>query len=179
MAIDIPGLHRHFHRPRAAALALMIAATLAAPALAAPRVLVYATDDTPQLRATFAGVREALGMTAIGWLRRLLPGARYVGVLYDPAQNAEALLLFSFRHTLPLVGLSQAWVQAGALYAVDWNYRELGVFCGRLALRQLLGSHTTALNPPRSYIFVNLRSAQLLHRQWDASMRQSFDWVAD
>ncbi len=304
MAIDIPGLHRHFRRPRAAALALMIAATLAAPALAAPRVLVYATDDTPQLRAALAGVREALGTTAteeipasdagarfkaaaregpdvavialgphaaaraareapslavvdcmstpvapgaqavplaipldqqLVWLRRLLPGARYVGVLYDPAQNAEAvdalaaalrredlnpvlapvvapamlpaalrrlsgaidallavtdttvytpqtakaLLLFSFRHKLPLVGLSQAWVQAGALYALDWNYREVGVFCGRLALRQLLGSHTTAPNPPRPHIFVNQRSAQLFRLQWDASIRQSFDWVVE
>src|SRR6185295_5040707 len=145
-------------RQRAATLVLTIAATLAAPALAAPRVLLYATDDTPQLRAAQRGVREALGTTPIveiptgdagarlkaaahedpdaaiitlgpqaamraardapllatidcmstqagasaqavpaaipleqqlTWLKRLLPNARYIGVLYDPAQNTE------------------------------------------------------------------------------------------
>jgi ABC-type uncharacterized transport system substrate-binding protein len=144
-------------RRRAAALVLAIAATLAVPAPAAPRILLYATDDTPQLRAAKAGVREALGAVPvdevpagdagaslraaareggdaaavitlgqqaatqaareaptlaivdcasaqpaaavqtvpvaitfdqqIGWLRRLLTDARYIGVLYDPAQN--------------------------------------------------------------------------------------------
>jgi len=61
---------------RAAALALTIAATLAAPALAAPRVLLYAADDTPQLRAAQAGVREALGATPIEDLRGGDAGAR-------------------------------------------------------------------------------------------------------
>jgi putative ABC transport system substrate-binding protein len=289
---------------RAAALALTIAATLAAPALAAPRVLLYAADDTPQLRAAQAGVREALGATPIEdiragdagerlkaaaregphvaiitlgpraaaraareapslatvecmsapaspsaqavpptiplkqqlvWLRRLLPDARYIGILYDPAQNAEvvdalaaalrradlnpvlvpvsapamlpaalahltrsadallavpdttvytretekALLLFSFRYKLPLIGLSETWVRAGALYALDWDYRELGVFCGRLALRQLSGVDAAAANPLRPHVYVNQRSARRLHLHWDDSMRSSFDRVTE
>jgi putative ABC transport system substrate-binding protein len=60
----------------------------------------------------------------------------------------KALLLFSFRHKLPLIGLSEAWVQAGALYALDWDYRELGAFCGRLALRQLPGARVATPTPP-------------------------------
>ena len=145
-------------RHRAATLALTIAAALALPALASPRVLLYAAGDTQQLRAAQRGVREALGSTPIveipaddggerlktaaredpgaaiialgpeaalraardapalatidcmstqagagakavpaaipfeqqsAWLKRLLPGARYIGVLYDPAQNSE------------------------------------------------------------------------------------------
>jgi putative ABC transport system substrate-binding protein len=291
-------------RHRAAALALTIAAMLAAPALAAPRVLLYTADDTPQLRAAQAGVREALGampiedvrpgdasahlkaiaregshvaMITLGpsaaahaareapslatvecmsapaspsaqavpatipleqqlsWLRRLLPDARYIGVLYDPAQNADAvdalaaalrradlnpvlvpvaapamlpaalahlsrsadallavpdttvytretekaLLLFSFRYKLPLIGLSEPWVRAGALYALDWDYRELGAFCGRLALRQLSSVHTAAANPPRPHVYVNQRSARRFHLLWDDSMRQSFDRITE
>ncbi len=291
-------------RQRTTALALTIAATLAAPALAAPRVLLYTADDTPQLRAAQAGVREALGTTPIedvrpgdagarlkaaaregphvamitlgpraaaraareapslatvecmsapaspgaqavpaaipleqqlAWLRRLLPDARYIGILYDPAQNAEAvdalaaalrradlnpvlvpvaapamlpaalahlsrsadallavpdttvytretekaLLLFSFRYKLPLIGLSETWVRAGALYALDWDYRELGVFCGQLALRQLSGVHAAAATPPRPHVYVNQRSARRFHLHWDDSMRQSFDRVAE
>ena len=291
-------------RQRAAALVVTIAVTLAAPALAAPRVLLYAVDDTPQLRAAQAGVREALGATPIedigagdaegrlktaaregphvamitlgpraaaqaareapslatvecmsapaspsaqavpptipleqqlAWLRRLLPDARYIGILYDPAQNAEAvdalaaalrranlnpvlvpvaapamlpaalahlsrsadallavpdttvytretekaLLLFSFRYKLPLIGLSETWVRAGALYALDWDYRELGAFCARLALRQLSGVHAAAANPPRPHVYVNQRSARRFHLHWDDSMRSSVDRVTE
>ncbi len=291
-------------RQRAATLVLTIAAALAAPALAAPRVLLYATDDTPQVRAAERGVREALGATPVVeipagdagtrlkaaahedpdaaiitlgpqaavraardapslaavdcmseragtsaqavpaaipleqqvvWLRRLLPDARYIGVLYDPAQNTglvdvlaaalrgadlnpvlapvatpamlpsalarlsssadallavpdttvykretvKALLLFSFRHKLPLIGLSETWVQAGALYALDWDYRELGAFCGRLALRQLPGARGAAPIPPHPHVYVNQRSARLFRLHWDDSMRQSFYRVVE
>lgn len=291
-------------RHRAATLALTIAAALAVPALASPRVLLYAAGDTQQLRAAQRGVREALGPTPVveipadddgerlkaaaredpgaaiialgpeaalraardapalatidcmstqagasakavpaaipfeqqsAWLKRLLPGARYIGVLYDPAQNSElvaalaaalraadlnpvlapvatpamlppalarlsssadallavpdttvytretvkALLLFSFRHKLPLIGLSETWVHAGALYALDWDYRELGAFCGRLALGQLAGSRAPAPAPPRFHIYVNQRSARLFRVRWDDAMRQSFDRVVE
>jgi len=297
-----PG-HRRL-RQRVATLALTIAAALAVPALASPRVLLYAAGDTQQLRAEQRGVREALGPTAIveipaddagerlkaaaredpdaaiiafgpeaavraahdapalatvdcmsaqagasakavpaaipldqqtAWLKRLLPDARYIGVLYDPAQNAElvgalaaalraadlnpvlapvatpamlppalarlsssadvllavpdttvytretvkALLLFSFRRKLPLIGLSENWVHAGALYALDWDYHELGAFCGRLALGQLAGARTPAPAPPRLHIYVNQRSARLFRMHWDDSMRRSFDRVVE
>ncbi|HEV7412770.1 MAG TPA: ABC transporter substrate binding protein [Casimicrobiaceae bacterium] len=291
-------------RQRAATLVLTFAAALAASALAAPRVLLYATDDTPQLRAAQRGVREALGATPIveipagdagarlkaaahedpdaaiitlgpqaalraardapslaavdcmstqagasaqavpaaipleqqlSWLRRLLPDAHYIGVLYDPAQNTElvdalaaalrgadlnpvlapvatpamlpaalarlsssadallavpdttvykretvkALLLFSFRHKLPLIGLSETWVQAGALYALDWDYRELGAFCGRLALRQLPGARAAAPTPPHLHVYVNQRSARLFRVRWDESVRESLERVVE
>lgn len=291
-------------RQRAATLALTIAAALAVPALASPRVLLYAASDTQQLRAAQRGVREALGPTPVveipaddtgerlkaaaredpdaaiialgpeaavraardapglatvdcmstqagasakavsaavpleqqlAWLKRLLPGARYIGVLYDPAQNAELvgalaaalraadlnpvlapvatpamlppalvrlsssadallavpdttvytretvkpLLLFSFRHKLPLIGLSETWVHAGALYALDWDYRELGAFCGRLALGQLAGARTPAPVPPQLHIYVNQRSARWFRVRWDDSIRQSFDRVVE
>jgi putative ABC transport system substrate-binding protein len=301
LTIDAPDRLRVLGRQSAAALTLVIAAILAAPSFAAPRVLVYATDDTPRLRAALAGVREAVGAIPIeevpvtdagarlkaaasdtqevalitldphaavraareapslaaidcfspqapnaqavpvaisleeqlAWLHRLLPGARYIGVLYDPElnaatvdglavalrradlnpvlapvttpamlpaalahlsgatdallavpdttvytpQTAKALLLFSFRNKLPLIGPSESWVQAGALYALDWDYRELGAFCGRLALRQLIGDRAPMPSPPRPHVFANQRSAQRFGLHWDASTRQSLDRV--
>ncbi|HEY7944848.1 MAG TPA: ABC transporter substrate binding protein [Casimicrobiaceae bacterium] len=286
-------------------LLLTIVAALAGHAAAAPRVLVFSPDDTPQLRAALAGAREALGATpveeiapdgnvnarleaaardgkdvaviALGpraaarvargapaiatvdcmaaqaapsaqavpidmpadeqilWLQRLLPSARYVGILYDPVQNAQhveslaaalrradfnpvlvpvqapamlpaalgrlpgavdvllavpdatvytprtakGLLLFSFHHKLPLIGPSEAWARAGALYALDWDYREVGAFCARLALRQLPGRSPAAPARPRPRIIVNKRTAELFGLRWDPSIRQAFDRVLE
>jgi putative ABC transport system substrate-binding protein len=211
-----------------------------------PEAALRAARDAPAL-ATVDCMSTQAGETAkavpaaipleqqLAWLKRLLPDAHYIGVLYDPAQNAalvdalaaalraadlnpvlapvatptmlpqaltrlstsadallavpdttvytretaKALLLFSFRHKLPLVGLSETWVHAGALYALDWDYRELGAFCGRLALGQLAGARTPAPAPPHLHIYVNERSARLFRVRWDDSMSQSFDRVVE
>ena len=211
-----------------------------------PEAALRAARDAPALAtidcmSTQAGASAKAVPAAIpfeqqsAWLKRLLPGARYIGVLYDPAQNSElvgalaaalraadlnpvlapvatpamlppaltrlstsadallavpdttvytretvkALLLFSFRHRLPLIGLSETWVHAGALYALDWDYRELGAFCGRLALGQLAGSRAPPPAAPHFHIYVNQRSARLFRVRWDDAMRQSFDPVVE
>jgi putative tryptophan/tyrosine transport system substrate-binding protein len=165
------------------------------------------------------------------WLKRLLPQAHNIGILYDPdedatlveplaaalrragftpaldavktpvalpaalerlsssvdallavpdakvynAQTSKGLLLFSFRYRLPLIGLSEAWVKAGALYALDWDYREAGGYCGQVAIRQLPGSHGVLPIPPRPRVIVNMRTAALLNARWNDELRASFD----
>jgi len=47
--------------------------------------------------------------------------------------NAQALLQFSYRHRIPLIGLSDAWTHAGALASTDWDYEDLGRQCGEMA----------------------------------------------
>jgi len=47
------------------------------------------------------------------------------------------LLLFSFRNRIPLIGLSAPWVKAGALYALDWDYYDMGEQAADLALKIL------------------------------------------
>ena len=92
------------------------------------------------------------------------------------AQTSKGLLLFSFRYKLPLIGLSEAWVKAGALYALDWDYREVGGYCAQVAMRQLLGPRSSAAPvPARPRVLVNLRTAQLFHLQWNDDVRASFD----
>ena len=86
-------------------------------------------------------------------------------------ETVKALLLFSFRHKLPLIGLSEAWVQAGALYALDWDYRELGAFCGRLALRQLPGARVRSADPAAPRTSMSTCAAPGLFRvRWDESV---------
>ncbi|MGH8712579.1 MAG: ABC transporter substrate binding protein [Casimicrobiaceae bacterium] len=210
-----------------------------AAARAAREAPAIATIDCMSAQAAPGALTVPLDMPAdqqILWLRRLLPGARYIGILYDPAQNAErvdslaaalrradfnpvlapvqapamlavalgrlhgavdallgvpdatvytpqttkGLLLFSFRHKLPLIGPSEAWVKAGALYALVWDYREVGAFCAQLALRALPGGGAAAApTPPRPRVVVNERAAELFRLRWDASLRRAFDPVLE
>ena len=137
------------------------------------------------------------------WLRRFLPTAKTIGVIYNPRENqqkieaasrvahelrlklesqpvsdtrelptaletlakkidvlwgvvdelvltpqtAKHVLLFSFQNRIPFVGLSTAWVKAGAVYALDWDYTDLGMQCGEMALKVLRGTSINALPP--------------------------------
>ncbi len=141
--------------------------------------------------------------TQLHWLRQILPSARTIGIIYNPAQNqhiismarqaagkedliisahavtspvdlpealrqiektadvlwsipdalvsspqtAKHLLLFSFRSRIPLVGLSQAWVKAGALYALDWDYKDIGRQCAELTAKVLHGAGPASVTP--------------------------------
>jgi hypothetical protein len=159
------------------------------------------------------------------WLRRLLPEARVVAILYSPSLNdrvahaaaaeltalgfttitqavaapealpqalrniakadallaipdteiytpelARGLLLFTYRTNTPLVAYSQAWVRDGALYGLEWLPRELGSYCGALALAAL-SSGGGAVRPPmpEPRVTVNLRIAAQLNLHWKGS----------
>lgn len=169
----------------------------------------------------------------IAAFRQLLPAARTIGILFDPAQNerraadtaaawkragyvpvqepvpgpaalpaalnrmtqgvdvlyaipdrtvfaaehSRALFLFSFRHQIPLVGPTEGWVRAGALFTLDWSHTDLGRYCGALALRQLSGGKGAAPPPPRTRLVANARTAANLRMQWSDEVRKSFDKV--
>lgn len=141
--------------------------------------------------------------TQFNWLRKTLPKAENIGVIYNPGQNGEKiaaakvlaarlglqldahaitsprelpaalenlarsadvfwgindqlvvtpqtarnLLLFSFRNRIPFIGLSEAWVKAGALFALDREYQDIGRQCAELADKILAGSQAGDLPP--------------------------------
>ena len=77
--------------------------------------------------------------------------------------TAKSLLLFSYRNRIPLIGLSTPWAKAGALYALDRDYIDLGKQCGEMAAKILHGTpiHEIPLESPRKVIYaVNLKIAQ-------------------
>jgi putative ABC transport system substrate-binding protein len=169
--------------------------------------------------------------THIFWLKRLLPKAHKVGLLYDPVQSerraadtagalaragylpvlepvpnpsalpvalgrltnssdvlfaladttvfapehSRALLLFSFRNLIPLAGPNETWVRAGALYAVDWDYPDLGRYCLALGQRQLAGNRAPLPPPPKTRVIVNMRSAEQLRVHWEAETLRLVD----
>lgn len=198
----------------------------AAPPAAVVNCMVLGQDDGRVAPNTQVVPLEVPIETHIVWLKRLLPQARTVGLLYDPLQNekrvadtaaaftragyqpvlepvaspsalpaalnrltnssdvlhaipdttvfakehSRALLLFSFRNLIPLAGPNEGWVRAGALYAVDWDYPDLGRYCLALGQRQLGGNRTPVPPPAKTRVIVNLRSAEQLRITWDAEV---------
>jgi putative ABC transport system substrate-binding protein len=87
--------------------------------------------------------------------------------------TAEAILLFSFRSGVPFVGLSSSWVKAGALYALDRDYKDLGAQCGELAIKILQGTKpsTLAIVPPRRILYsLNLKTADHMKLEFSPSV---------
>ena len=155
------------------------------------------------------------------WLRRIVPGAGTVGMLFNPQENqakataalriakdtgltlvtqavdtpralpdaldniartvdvlwgisdstvmtahtAESILLSMLRNKIPLVGLSTPWVKAGALYALDRDYADIGFQCGEVAGKVIGGTKAGSLAPvsPRKVTYaVNLKTAGII-----------------
>ena len=79
------------------------------------------------------------------------------------SNTAKAVLLFSFRNRIPFVGLSGAWVKAGALYALDWDYSDLGRQSADIALKILNGTKPEKIKPDvpaKSVYQLNLKTAK-------------------
>jgi putative ABC transport system substrate-binding protein len=67
-------------------------------------------------------------------------------VVFNP-ETARSLLIFSFRNQIPLIGHSTPWVKAGALYALDRDYGDIGVQCAELAEKIFSGRAPSTLPP--------------------------------
>src|SRR2546425_848991 len=98
------------------------------------------------------------------------------------SRTARPILLFSLRNRIPFVGLSATWVKAGALYALDRDYHDIGVQCGEMALRILQGAAPSTLPPvpPRKVVYtVNLKTARLLRLDLQAPVLQAAQAVIE
>lgn len=78
-------------------------------------------------------------------------------------QTAREILLYSFRNRIPFIGLSNSWVKAGSLYALDRDYRDLGQQCAEMAYAVLKGAPASSITPttPRKVLYsINLKTAE-------------------
>jgi putative tryptophan/tyrosine transport system substrate-binding protein len=79
------------------------------------------------------------------------------------SQMARNVLLLSFKNNVPVIGLSPAWVKAGALYSLEWDYADMGAQAGEMAAKILKGTAPSSIAPapPRKvYYVLNLKTAQ-------------------
>lgn len=118
--------------------------TLTPQAVDTPRALPDALDNLSRTVDVLWGISDSVVMTP---------------------QTAEPILLSTLRNKIPLVGLSASWVKAGALYALDRDYADIGLQCGEVAGKVLNGAAAGSLAPapPRKVTYaLNLKTAGAL-----------------
>lgn len=200
--------------------------------LALPGPVVHCLAGPDAVRAGLPAIPSEVPVDQqAAWIARLLPAAKTVGVLFDPALNmrrAEAqaaalgiagyktmlqpvatpaalpgaldklagrvdvllalpdstvytressrgLLLFSFRKRIPIAGPNEAWVKMGSLYALDWDYAEVGAMCAALAAREANPKVVPQAAVPRARVFVNMKSASHFGVGWSADVLNQVD----
>ncbi|MGZ8227074.1 MAG: ABC transporter substrate-binding protein [Methylococcaceae bacterium] len=77
--------------------------------------------------------------------------------------TAQEILLASFRNRVPLIGLSDNWVKSGALYALSWDYQDLGRQCAVQSVKLLKGIPIEKVYPefPRKIVYsINAKIAR-------------------
>jgi putative ABC transport system substrate-binding protein len=140
-------------------------------------VLYNPEQNEARIRAAAAAV-DGMGLELVArevGSPQALPGAlkslsRSIDVLWGmpdrivlSPEAARPILLFSFRNRIPFVGASTAWVKAGALFCLTWDYQDIGAQCGELAGKLLRGTAAADLPPvsPRRVLYaLNLKTAQ-------------------
>lgn len=76
-------------------------------------------------------------------------------------QSVKTILLYSYRNRIPFIGLSESWVEAGALYALDRDYKDIGRQCADVAIKIQEGTPTDSIvpAPPRRIVLSINRKA--------------------
>ena len=119
--------------------------TLVPKSVESPRALPDALDEVTRTADVLWGIPDAVVMTP---------------------QTAEPILLNTLKSKVPFVGLSTSWVKAGALYALDRDYLDIGLQTGELAGKLLGGTSVSSLSPtyPRKVTYVlNLKTAGVIN----------------
>lgn len=110
-------------------------------------------------------------------LARLAKHADVLWGIPDPmvlnAQTAETILLFCMRNRIPFMAPSEVWVKAGALFALDRDYTDLGAQAAELAAQVVRGTAPKSLpvaTPRKVAYTVNLKAARHLRIDLDPKL---------
>jgi putative tryptophan/tyrosine transport system substrate-binding protein len=142
--------------------------------------MLYNPQENEQLIAGMKKTAEQFGIKIdampVTSVKQLPPALKSLGRKADmllgmpdktvySGETAKAILLSSFRNRIPFAGISSPWVKAGALYALTWDYMDLGRQCGLIAGRILTGTAVADIAPvtPEKVCYeVNLKTADHL-----------------
>lgn len=92
-------------------------------------------------------------------------------------KTSKNILLYSFRNRIPFIGLSHAWVKAGALYALDRDYNDIGVQCGEIVYDVLAGrkmkDREENVAPRKIRYVLNMKTVDYMKVEIPASLRDA------
>jgi putative ABC transport system substrate-binding protein len=126
--------------------------------------ILYDPDRSSDLISAFQEASAGTGIdivpVKISSVAQLKEGLQYISKQADvllavpdatvySGKTAKEVLLFSYRNSIPFIGLSSTWVEAGALYALEVNYIDIGKQCAESA-RQMLAGAPPAKQPKLS-----------------------------
>lgn len=110
-------------------------------------------------------------------LARLAKHADVLWGIPDPmvlnAQTAETILLFCLRNRIAFMAPSEVWVKAGALFALDRDYADLGAQAAELTAQVVRGAAPKSLpvaTPRKVAYTVNLKAARHLRIELDPKL---------
>jgi putative ABC transport system substrate-binding protein len=81
------------------------------------------------------------------------------------SSGSQEFILYTLQNKIPFMGLSPAFVKAGALLALDADYQDIGAQCGGLAAKILAGDSPSSLpttTPQKTTLYVNLKTAETI-----------------
>ncbi len=99
--------------------------------------------------------------------------------LYNPV-TAQTVLVFSFRHRVPFIGLSDSWVEAGAAIGPSYDPRAIGKQCAGIAGELLDGTPVSEIGVRMPTIMpytVNRHSLETLNMSVASSVIEDADHV--
>ncbi|MFH1699769.1 MAG: ABC transporter substrate-binding protein [Candidatus Zixiibacteriota bacterium] len=85
-------------------------------------------------------------------------------------QSTQHIILQTLRHRIPLMGFSQALVEAGGLFTLDFDFKDIGRQAGEITIQVLKGKHPSeipVLTPGAGIIYFkyNEKTARLISIQ--------------
>ncbi|MGB2698044.1 MAG: ABC transporter substrate-binding protein [Candidatus Zixiibacteriota bacterium] len=142
--------------------------------------LVYTSETEPLIQEAQAVSRD-LGIELVALpihsekeipstLEKLKNEVDGIWAVADPLiftpQSTQFILLFTLRNGLPLMGLTPSFVQAGALFTLVPDYKDVGRQAGEMALEIISGKEPgqIPISVPRIiYLYLNFNTAQQIN----------------
>ncbi len=86
-------------------------------------------------------------------------------LIFTP-QSSQFILLFTLRNGLPLMGLTPSFVQAGALFTLAPDYKDVGRQAGEMVLEIISGKDPKQVSvsmPRMIYLYLNMKTADQIN----------------
>jgi putative tryptophan/tyrosine transport system substrate-binding protein len=105
----------------------------------------------------------------LGDVEKVCSESDFLWAAADPmvynAQSAQHILLITLRQRAPFMAFSANYVEAGALLALECDYRDIGAQAGQIAIKIMGGvsPQSIPVEPPRkTRLFINNRTAETI-----------------